>query len=278
MTRRDMRVHIGLMTHSHRPLSLLEDGFDFWIRDFIASKYNGGGHFVSEQPVMIPDVDTAIANFTRPTPLGVAQAHKRVRSLEYYLANSTANFYIFAADDAFVWTKNLKYLFGEVDRQRLTGGSHFVWGNCLVNRFGTFIQGGAGYFMSRYSAAELLRAAPRWLPTVGGLENVVFMRLLAMTGLSAKSAASQYIMGQYIQLDQAALMANLTFDRIMTCPEKPPPDKECRPFFERFNRVAIFHRLSHLRVRSRPRPIYDYQDNLYWYQNGEYSAVCFKRE
>jgi hypothetical protein len=93
--------------------------YRFWISDFLRSRFNGGVHFVSEIPMRVFGIPSAML-FAQERSIRKRQAAKRIRSLEYYLANSSTGFFLYTIDNAFVWSLNLKYLFGELNNQRLT--------------------------------------------------------------------------------------------------------------------------------------------------------------
>jgi hypothetical protein len=51
-------VHIGILTHSRRPLTFLQDRYDFWISTFLRCEHSGGVHFVSEAVVNLSVIPT----------------------------------------------------------------------------------------------------------------------------------------------------------------------------------------------------------------------------
>jgi hypothetical protein len=156
----------------------------------------------------------------------------------------------------------------------LTGGSLFLWGNCVENRDGIFLQGGSGYFMSRCTATALLRASGDYLANLTQPEDVAFTGLMERAGVSSMiRATSEFIMGQYTKPVRVEAMDTMDIAALPKCAAVRPAHG-CRDFLERFNRVAVFHRLSRLEVVGRPRPAYEYPDNVYWFQDGEFSDLC----
>jgi hypothetical protein len=268
-------VHIGILTHSRRPLAFLQDQYDFWISTFLRSEHSGGVHFVSEAVVNLSVIPTVI--FTpREGTLARDQGGKRIKSLQYYLLNSTSGFFLYVNDDAFVWPRNLRYLFDEVANQNLTRNSHFIWGNCMANHDGTFLQGG-GYFMSHYTAGRLYALSDEWLASIARSEDVAFRDLMTLAGLTSMAdATSGFIIGQYIRWDQIRPMQTLDLAGLPKCPPAPGAAPGCRPFFARFNRIVVLHLLRGIPVWGRPPSIHDYPDNLSWHQPHEISEVCFR--
>jgi hypothetical protein len=275
---RSFKIHIGILSHPGRSIRFLRRQYRFWISDFLHSRFNGGVHFVSEIPMRVFGIPTAVL-FAKERSIRRRQAAKRIRSLEYYLANSSTGFFLYTTDNAFVWSLNLKYLFDELNSQRLTADSHFIWGNCMSNYDGTFLQGGSGYFMSRYTAQRLFAVSAQWLRSVTQSEDVAFTDFMAMVGLTSMyNATSEFIMGQYINYSRIVPMQSIDLDGIGKCPREPPDTEGCRGFFARYNRLAVLHRLTATAkyVSGMPPPVYDYPDNLAWYQAGEMSDVCLK--
>jgi hypothetical protein len=188
------------------------------------------------------------------------------------LLNSTSGLFLYVNDDAFVWPRNLRYLFDEGANKNLTRNSHFIWGNCMANHDGTFLQGG-GYFMSHYTAARLYASSEEWLASIARSEDVAFRDLMTLAGLkSMADATSGFIIGQYIRWDQIRPMQTLDLAGLPECPPAPG----CRPFFARFNRIVVLHLLSRIHFQGRLPSIHDYPDNLSWCQPGEISEVCFQ--
>jgi len=210
--------------------------------------------------------------------LTMSQAYKRLTSLEYFVSNSFSGFYLYTNDDTVVWAKNLKYLLEEVIRRNLTETSHFIWGNCMNNAHGTFLQGAAGYLMSRYTAGRLLAFGRVWLRAITLGEDVAFADLMAMAGLtSMRDGTSEYMMGQYLAWHQLHYVQTMNLSAIQTCKRFPPRTRGCRRFFQRFNRIAVFHQLTGAASKYPVIRVYRYPDNLYWFQNGEMSEVCVQR-
>jgi hypothetical protein len=170
-------------------------------------------------------------------------------------------------------------MFDEVANQRLTEGSHFLWGNCMKNYKGTFLQGGSGYFMSRYTAGRLLEVSGKWLQRIWLPEDVQFRNLMRMAGLPPMyNATTEFMMGQYINHNTLDAMRSMSLEGIKRCPPVPPAAEGCRGFFARFNRLAVLHRLTATLkdFSGRPTPVYNYPDHLSWYQPGEISDVCWE--
>jgi hypothetical protein len=272
--------HIGIMTHQTRSLEYHADHIGIWGSEFLQSRYSGGMHFVSEGEVPIATVPTAIANLSSterlemPARLSRSQAVKRITSLRYFLTQTTGPFYIFTTDNAYIWVKNIQYLVSKMHRENITRGTHFLWGNCMASGEREFIQGGSGYLMSRETAKRLLNIAAVWLPTVSRSEDVAFERAMNMVDLTARTSASEFVMGQYINWPQQDAMEDFNLSTIASCSTAIP--EGCRPFLFPFNKIVVLHRLSGHRFPRPPRPVYDFPDNLFWYQRTTHAYFCLK--
>jgi hypothetical protein len=275
-----IRLHIGIMTHVKRNHAYLEGHMNLWGRQFLRSPYSDGMHYISEKVVpdlILPTVIVNLAhlsNFSRRMRLSKGQATKRIASFRYFHENTQASFLLFTTDNAFIWVRNLPYLIEKVHEKKLTRESHFLWGNCMRNREGQFIQGGSGYLLSRHTAGLLLRIAKQWVSEVSGSEDVYFERAMQMVGLRADRSASEFFIGQYIAVEQHDAMEAFNFTSIENCTRARP--RTCRPFFYPYNRITVLHRLSNQLFIGPPRPVYDFPDNLLWYQRRIFAAVCVK--
>jgi hypothetical protein len=302
-------LHISIMTHPYRPLLFVKERFDFWVREFMRSDFFGGVFYVSEATVDINGVPTIVVNTSHcnddrvirsllncteqsdevgsahcaqeninQVALSRRQLQKRIAAFEHFLRYCEPDFSLSITDDTFVFPRNLGYLFDELKSQGFNGHSLFVRGNCMPGSSGAFLQGGSGYFMSRYTAARLCKYASEFFPKSVEVEDCAFRRLFAGIGLASMfGASSEYIMGQYILPRQVVPMQTMNFTAIMNCSKYPPRSPGCRRFFVKFNRVAVLHRLSVIGLTEMPPPVYDYPDNMYWSQGREIGRVCLRR-
>jgi hypothetical protein len=273
-----IRFHIGIMTHAQRDGAYLASHMNLWGREFLSSRYSDGMHYVSEKAVRDLIVPTAVVNLShlrnlswRPR-LARGQATKRIASFRYFLRHTRTSFLLFTTDNAFVWVKNLPYLAGQLRMRKLTTRSHFIWGNCMKNSREEFIQGGSGYLLSRRTARLILKIADLWIPTVEHSEDVYFERAMNSVGLSARRSSSEFFIGQYINWGQQEAIESFNFTAIQSCAQGTP--KSCRPFFYPYNKIVVLHRLSNHFFSRPPRPVYDFPDNLFWYQRREHAAFC----
>jgi hypothetical protein len=275
-----IRVHIGILTHSKRSHKFLGRHIGLWLDEFLESQWSCGAHFISETLVSNFSIPTVIVNETlvnpreRPGFLSRSQAQKTIDSLRYFVMNTSCSFFIIMTDNAFVYSKNFPYLIAEMKRHNLTGKSSFAWGNCMQVGLDVFLQGGVGVFISRETARRLIPLGDEWVPTVTHSEDIAFQQLLDQIGLPAVNGTSEYFLGQYCAPRQQGIMDQMNISMLEVCPRRP--EAACRPFLAPFNRVVVLHRLSRLRFVDSPRPVYEFPDNVLWYQRGHFATFCRK--
>jgi hypothetical protein len=69
--------------------------------------------------------------------------------------------------------------------------------------------------------------------------------------------------------------ANMT--RIPDCPKTIPDASGCRKVLGQYNRLVALHRLSELTFDKLPQPVYEFPDNLFWYQQYQFATMCVNR-
>jgi hypothetical protein len=230
-------------------------------------------HFVSEKPIPSISVPTALFNETGFT-LRQRQAMKRLASLEYYVNNSIAPYYIYMNDDTVLWVRNLRYLFDEIENRDLSPSSKFVWGNCM--HAGPMLLQGGSYFISRAAAIYLVPIVRVWVWQVTDSEDAVFESALEAIGLSASAGNSPYILGQYLFCPNSVPMDAMNFAAFPACPSVMPRlRRACAPpFLAQYNHLVLLHRLTGCNFRRPPIPPYKYPDTLYWTMGSSFPMFC----
>jgi hypothetical protein len=239
-------------------------------------------HFVSDsivESVVFPTVVLNKSDWVRNgsfTHIRQTQAAKLLLSIDHFLANTTAQFFIPMTGDVYLWAKNLKYLMESVQNHNYTGSSHFIWGNCLAINV-VFLQG-AVLFMSRFTAERIQAVGRKWFNSLQTVMDVDFTMVLNWTGLKMNESASEYIMAQYLPCDQADAMDHMNFSIFPQCPRVPRRfSDQCSPFQVQYNRLVLLHRLTACFFRNHPVPVYHYPSNLYWTMSYYLPQFCVKR-
>jgi hypothetical protein len=268
------------MTHPGRTSTFYSDQYSLWMRDFENSDWSDGIHFVSDSPVPNISIPTVIMDATIVSAgayrffTSRSQAQKTLDSLRYFINSTDSPFLLFVTDNAYVWARNLRFLAERMQEQGITSETHFLWGNCMKNWEGEFLQGGSGYLLSRVTARRLLGFGRAWVATVWRSEDVAFEKLMNQIGLKASEGTSEFFLGQYLMLNQRKKMDRMNFAALPKC--KGQRGEGCRPFLAPFNRVVVLHRLSRLKYTTQPIPSYQFPDNVMWFQFKEFPSFCIQ--
>jgi hypothetical protein len=271
-----IRFVLSILSDIHGGPVVVPRQITFWINDFLRSPFSHGVYVISEgliPNVSLPQVLTNVTGLSR----SAQQAKKRCHSLAYFVSNTTAPFLLAINHDTVIWTRNLKYLAAEIQSRGMTSDSNFILGPCMANWEGTFLQGST-YVYSRTSAKLLLPFCNQYILNAPASEDVGFRSVMAAIGLTSfVNASSAYLIGQYISFPQLSAMENMNMGQIQDCPINPGHARGCAPVMEQYNKLVALHRLSTLRLTNLPKPVYDYPDNLFWYQAGEMTTMCIRK-
>jgi hypothetical protein len=272
---RHFSFHIGIMTDGISGPRWISKQIPFWISEFLNSSNSDGLHLVSESILPNISLPHALVNL-RSLDRSVQQSQKRCRSLSYFLANSTANFFLFINHDTYVWPRNFRHLVEEITSRGLSSDSNFILGQCMANWEGTFLQG-AAVLHSRVAAQRALHQCEWYIQDPARSEDVGFRRVMSAIELgNMANATSPHFLGQYIAPRDLGSMERMDFTTIQKCPERPIAIGSCAPVWGRFNRLVTWHMLSKLGSQPPPRPIYAYPNNLFWFQRTEVAEMCIR--
>jgi hypothetical protein len=204
--------------------------YAFWIKEFLASPFSGGVHLVSDSELPSINLSQAIVNQSAGR-LATRQARCRCRSLEYFLENTTAEYFLYITHDTYVWPQNLDYLVSEIADHNFTSESNFILGQCMHNRDGTFLHGGS-YLHSRTAARLALGQCPKYVPGVQATwraEDVRFRDVMRAIGIDLHNTSSAYIVGQYALKAHVKPMEDMNMSFIAECPPIITACGECAP-------------------------------------------------
>jgi hypothetical protein len=255
---------------------------DIWMTEFSQSALFGGLHFVSESvvsgvpfPTVLVDRHRWVGNGTFDN-IGPILASKLLQSIEFFLAHSSAPFFVPMTADVYLWVRNLPLLMDSVREHNYTGDTKFIWGNCLTFPK-PFIQG-AVYFMSRETARLLAPLGERWFRQLHTSMDVDFMGMLSWIGLGQDNFTSEHILAQYLPCEHTIPMETMNMSVFPDCPPVPARvSPVCAPFQVQFNKLVLLHRLTNCRFTGHQLPVYHYPSYLYWSMSYLTPSFCVKR-
>ena len=274
-------LHVGILSHpsAHdRIRHLLSDG---WIKGFMQSSFYGGIHVATDSfddlglPIALLDWSQWKTPDNKRT-MTYGQATKRLTSLVYYLEHTSAPFYMYLNDDSHVFPENLHYLIEKLQAERLTEDSFFMLGNCMRGGARLFLQGAAGYLMSRRTAMVVAKAAEDWLSDLPDhSEDWQFAKLMDRIELNMSECASEFQLGQYIGSDFYDMIENGHFEKLPKCSDVPWRTRCCcRPYLGQFNKLVVLHRLSSVHFSKPVINVSQVPDDVMWWMQGEFPQFC----
>ena len=276
-------IHIGILSHPyshHRIRRLLSDG---WIKEFMFSPFYGGIHVATDSfdnlgvPIAVLDWSEWKTPEDKRT-MTYGQATKRLTSLIYYLEHTSAPFYMYLNDDSHVFLQNLHHLIEKLVAENLTEDSFFMLGNCMRGGARLFLQGAAGYLMSRKTATVVAKAAQDWLSDLPDhSEDWQFARLMDRIDLNMADCASEFQLGQYIGSDFYDMIENGHLEKLPNCSAVPWRRRSCcRPFLAQFNKLVVLHRLSMVKFSKPVVNVSEFPDDVMWWMQDEFPQFCRK--
>lgn len=130
-------------------------------------------------------------------PADIDRMQKRITMAEYFLKNTSCDFFINPCDDVFVDSERIGQLASILRSKYNTNEDMVMLGHCIFHCFvgGTFLQGGAGYLMSRKMATKFVYFAEKWLKESTTYDDVEITRFLSYVNQTPKDCASHFFAG-----------------------------------------------------------------------------------
>ena len=148
----------------------------------------------------------------------VDRMQKRITMAEYFLKNTSADFFINPTDDVFVDSARINQFASALGRKYNTNEDMVMLGHCIFHCFhgGTFLQGGAGYLMTRKMAQKFVFYAEKWINESSTADDVEITRFLSYVNQTPKDCASNNFAGFGFH---ALKKKNYDFNMIPYCPK-----------------------------------------------------------
>jgi hypothetical protein len=201
---------------------------------------------------------------------------KRLQSVEYYLENSTAEYYLWINDDSYIMVRNIARFIAYLRATGKTPNAHFMLGNCMG--LGEWFLQGAFLFMSRTTAEIFCKYLAEHRHVANRSEDVAIVDVFRAIGIHIKTFPCGFFLGQYLSSEDIPIMEKFRFELLKKCPDPNEfrGKKGCKPFLSRFNRLVGLHRLSGTRFKGPVIPVWNYPDYVYWYMPfGHFPQFCW---
>jgi hypothetical protein len=199
-------------------------------------------------------------------------------AVNFFLESTTDRWLYRATDDALVNFRGLRGYIEELDGAHDPLREFVALGNCLVVpevRF-PYLQGGAGYLLSRSACAGLAPMAEKIVAHGFYTEDAAFGGVLR--DLNVTDITSDRFLGYSILKGQKrALFKNWNF--LPGCPPAPVNKAGCTPLISTVRRVIFFHQHAPFNKYywSLARRLFGAPQNVMWYMAGVQPMLCKTR-
>lgn len=167
---------------------------------------------------------------------------KRLTLAEYFLKNTTYDFFINPTDDVIVDPDRINELASILGSKYDTDLNLIMLGNCQTiteNNF-SYLQGGSGYIMTRRMAAEFVKHSKRWINETAGMQDdYAITNFLNYVGKKPSDASVPYMVGHGFR---ELVTRGFSARRIKKCP-KNFYEPHCRQGVHKMEDIFIFHPL-----------------------------------
>lgn len=190
-----------------------------WINEIVKKGHDYG--FCTENPIEEDVKWIPLKNwmkYPRKYDDNIDRENKRITMAEYFLKNTTADFYVNPCDDVFVDSSRVDELAEKLGRKYDTDNDLVFLGNCLRhnNHLETFLQGGSGYILTRKMAEKFVELSAQWINDTRSYDDLEVNKFLNYLNQTPKDAAAPYMAGfGFPMLDYG----DFNFDNLKTCPD-----------------------------------------------------------
>jgi hypothetical protein len=183
-------------------------------------------------------------NFHRDSDL----AAKFIFALRFFLQNSKADWCWRALEDTILNFGNLPRFVAYLDERYDPLKDVVVLGNCIDRDqvhdgrlYPGFLQGGAGWVVSRRAAELIEPMAWTWVPNINWADDVAFTEVLQRLNLSVFDATSEFFLGHDIKDGDRNWIRNP--DGLKVCPGADGRKAiRCRRFTAPLKDLVVWHR------------------------------------
>lgn len=127
------------------------------------------------------------------------RAIKRITGAKFFLDNTNLEYYWTLTDDTSIDMLAATKMIRELDQKNNPFYDNVLQGHCITSLQYTYLQGGAGYLMSRPVAKLLVDHADEWLEQIKADDDFYSNSIREWAGLTYQQTASHYFLGHIIK-------------------------------------------------------------------------------
>ena len=141
--------------------------------------------------------------------------NKRLTLANYFLKETTADFFINPTDDVFVDYERINNLAMELGNKYDSEKDFILLGNCIAKGPFSFVQGGSGYIMTRAMARQFVIFSERWLKEAIGPDDFEMSRFMSYLNQIPCNATCPYMCGHNLG---DLINKNIDLRKLPVCP------------------------------------------------------------
>lgn len=275
-------IYIAIMTDSSR-IKSIELNYDAWIKEFLKKSFCSKIRFFGHQKIETNNryiQDNYIDSMKYKGDISRdLLSSKLLVSLQDFLNNSSADWFLRLCDDTFVNLRAFDKFYFDLNHNIDPLSERLIQGNCIYKASDNiYLQGGSGMIFSRFSALEFY-------------SNFSFFKILSLNihnddtaigawlrhrKYSSKIITNRYFIGHLFKGFHTFI--NLTKSSIMRCgfEVSPPRSRFCRSFLTNLNEIVFWHdRVNFMKFLPYVNQFVSTLPNdLFFYQIGSKPLVC----
>ena len=142
--------------------------------------------------------------------------NKRLTLANYFLKQTTADFFINPTDDVFVDYERINNFATTLGEKYDTENDYALLGNCIAKGPFSFVQGGSGYIMTRAMARQFVAFSHKWLKESVGPDDFEMSRFLSYMKKLPRDATCPFMCGHNLR---ELLNKNIKPETLPICPK-----------------------------------------------------------
>lgn len=270
------------MTGSAR-IKTIELIYDVWIKEFLKKSFCSKIRFFGHEKIetknrYIQDNYIDSMKYDGDVSRDLLSS-KLLASLQDFLNNSRADWFLRLCDDTFVNLRAFDRFYFDLNHDTDPLSERLIQGNCIYKTSDNiYLQGGSGMVFSRFSALEFYSNFSFFKILSRNIHNddTAIGAWLSHKKYSSKIITSRYFIGHLFRGFNTFI--NLTKSGIMRChfEASPPRSRFCRSFLTNLNEIVFWHdRVNFMKfLPYAERFVSTLPNDLFFYQVGHRPFVC----
>lgn len=219
--------------------------FNFWVKDIL--KFGHTYVYCTQTPIEPIYNWVKLKNWSLNTSIddkndeNIDRQNKRITMAEYFLKNTTADFFINPTDDVLLDPNKINEFAIKLGKKYDPKRDFVILGNCQTvteDNF-SFLQGGTGYIMTRSMAKKFIELSSKWINETQGVgDDYALTTFLKYIGKKPADGAIPYMIGHGLR---ELINRGFSIKKIPFCPNYYEP--YCNQGVYKLNDAYMLHPL-----------------------------------